>query len=157
MTDDHRRVLYLEDYPEGLEMSGGEYAVTTEEILEFGRRFDPQPFHTDPEAAASTHFGGLVAPGCLTFSIRSALVNQLEVRPALIAGLGVEKLELLHPVRPGDVLSLVFRVTAQRRSRSRPDRGIVTLEYAMRNQRTETVLSMSAQMLVESRASGAPQ
>jgi acyl dehydratase len=150
-----RSQFYFEDYAPGLVRSGGEYAVREEEIIEFGERFDPQPFHTDPQAAADSHFGGLVAPGCLTFSIRSALVNQLDFRPALIAGLGVERLALLEPVRPGDVLSLRLEVTARRRSASRPDRGIVELDYSMLNQKGEEVLSMSARMLVALRDPGA--
>jgi acyl dehydratase len=148
MNKADRRLFYFEDYTPGFEMTGGQYPVRAEEIIEFGERFDPQPFHTDSAAAADSHFGGLVAPGCLTFSIRSALVNQLDFRPALIAGLGVEKLDLPHPVRPGDQLSLRLRVLSRRRSDSRPDRGIVNLEYEIENQKDEVVLSMSAKMLV---------
>lgn len=144
--------LHLEDYEPGLTMSGGTYAVTEEEILEFGRRFDPQPFHTDPARAADSEFGGLVAPGCLTFCIRNALLHQLPARPALIAGLGVENLELSHPVRAGDRLSLRSTVLDRRRSRSRPDRGIVRIEYRVENQEGRAVLSMRASMLVKARS-----
>lgn len=148
MSETTPRSLYFEDYAPGFAMSGGHYAVREEEILEFGNRFDPQPFHTDPEAAADSHFGGLVAPGCLTFAIRSALVNQFDVRPALIAGLGVEQLALSEPVRAGDALSLRMRVLSRRRSKSRPERGVVELEYAVLNQNESVVLSMIAKMLV---------
>ncbi len=89
-----------------------------------------------------------MAPGCLTFSIRSALASQLEVRPALIAGLGVEQLDLPNPVRAGDVLHLELGVESRRRSRSRPDRGVVQLRYAMRSQKGDVVLSMRAKLLV---------
>ena len=148
MDNGDRRLFYFEDYTPGFEVMGGQYAVRAEEIIEFGERFDPQPFHTDSAAAADSHWGGLVAPGCLTFSIRSALTHQLEFRPALIAGLGVEKLDLPNPVRPGDQLALRLRVLSRRRSESRPDRGIVDLEYEIENQKNEVVLSMSASMLV---------
>jgi acyl dehydratase len=148
MAESKTDKLYFEDYAPDFVTTGGEYRVTSEEILEFGRRFDPQPFHTDPEAAARSHFGGLVAPGCLTFSIRTALVNQLGARPALVAGLGVEKLDLPNPVRPGDVLSLRQSVVSRRLSKSKPDRGIVTLQYEVRNQAEDVVLSMTGQMLV---------
>jgi acyl dehydratase len=157
-----QRTLYFEDYVVGFETNGGAYPVTLEEILEFGRRFDKQPFHNDPEAAARSHFGGLVAPGCLTFCIRTALANQMPERPALVAGLGVEKMDLSKPVRPGDVLSLRMRVTDRRPSSSRPDRGIVTMEHAVLNQHGEAVLSMISRMLVEIRqpavvAAGVPE
>jgi len=102
----------------------------------------------DPEAAQRSHFGGLVAPGCLAFSIRSALASQLDIRPALIAGLGVDRLDLPNPVRPGNVLSLRMRVLSRRRSESRPDRGIVTLEYEVLDQSAKVVLSMTDRSLV---------
>ena len=93
---------HLEDYAEALaagrRLAGGRYVVTEEEVLEFGRRFDPQPMHTDPVAAKEGPFGGLVAPGCLTFAIRNALYNQLPVRPALYAGLGLDQMLLPNPV-----------------------------------------------------------
>ncbi len=151
MAETEPEKLYFEDYSPGFERSGGAYLVTEEEILEFGRRFDKQPIHNDPAAAARSHFGGLVAPGCLTFCIRTALANQLPHRPALVAGLGVEKMDLAKPVRPGDVLSLRMRVTDRRLSTSRPDRGIVTMEHAVLNQRGEAVLSMISRMMVEVR------
>ena len=143
-----RPLFYFEDYTPGFEMTGGRYHVREQEIIEFGERFDPQPFHTDSTAAADSHFGGLVAPGCLTFSIRSALANQLDFRPALIAGLGVEMLDLPHPVRPDDELALRMRVLSRRRSESKPDRGVVEVEYEIENQNHDVVLSMSAKMLV---------
>lgn len=145
------RKLYFEDYVLDLEMNGGAYPVTEEEILEFGRRFDKQPIHNDRAAAERSHFGGLVAPGCLTFAIRTALGNQMPDRPALVAGLGVEKMDLAKPVRPGDVLSLRMRVVDRRVSAKRPDRGIVTMEHAVVNQKGEAVLSMISRMMVEVR------
>ena len=122
-----------------------------EEILEFGRRFDPQPFHNDPEAAARSHFGGLVAPGCLTFAIRNALANQLPERPALVAGLGLERMDLTHPVRPGDRLRLRITVLERRPSGSRPAAGIVTSQHEVLNQTDHVVLRMTARMMVRMR------
>jgi acyl dehydratase len=148
MENAEPRLFYFEDYRPGFETSGGEYRVREEEIIDFGKRFDPQPFHTDPVAAKASHFGELVAPGCLTFAIRSALAHQLDARAALVAGLGVERLDLREPVRPGDVLSLRLRVLSRRRSKSRPEAGIVELEYSMENQARQVVLSMTGKMLV---------
>lgn len=148
------RPLYFEDYTPDLALAGGHYRVSEEEILEFGRRFDPQPLHTDPEAAAAGPFGGLIAPGCLTFAIRNALYNQLPVRPALVAGLGLDDLQLPTPVRPGDTLSIEVAVEQTRRSKSKPDTGIVVTRQAVRNQRGETVLSMAAKMIVRARDAG---
>ena len=146
---------YFEDYArakaEGTRLTGGRYVVTEEEVLEFGRRFDPQPMHTDPVAAKDGPFGGLVAPGCLTFAIRNALHNQLPVRPALYAGLGLDQMLLPSPVRPGDVLSLRLEVVEARRSKSRPETGVVQTRQTVLNQGEETVLSMEAKMIVRAR------
>jgi acyl dehydratase len=147
--------FYFEDYAPDWKIEGGTYHVSEEEILEFGRRFDPQPFHVDPVAAASSPFGGLIAPGCLTFSIRQALYNQLPVRPVLIAGLGAEKMDLPTPVRPGDTLHLQVEVAEVRRSRSRPDRGIVTTQQSVVNQNGEIVLTLLAKMIVQARSGDA--
>ena len=143
--------FYFEDYTSDWKIEGGAYQVTEAEILEFGRRFDPQPFHADAEAAAQSPFGGLIAPGCLTFSIRQALHNQLPVRPALIAGLGADALDLPTPVRPNDTLHLKIEVVEARRSRSRPDRGIVATRQSVLNQNDEVVLTMIAKMIVRAR------
>lgn len=144
--------LYFEDYTEpDWVVTGGRYVVREAEILEFGRRFDPQPMHTDPLAAAAGPFGGLIAPGCLTFAIRNALYNQLPVRPVLIAGLGLETLDLPNPVRPDDVLGLQVSVIETRRSKSKPDTGIVTMHQVVSNQRQEVVLSMRSKMIVRAR------
>ena len=105
-------------------------------------------------SAAAGPFGGLIAPGCLTFSIRNALYNQLPVRPVLIAGLGLERLDLPRPVRPGDVLSITVGVESARRSNSRPETGIVTTQQSVLNQANEVVLSMVAKMIVRARESG---
>jgi acyl dehydratase len=151
MSEEKPKNLYYEDYAPGFELEAGAYLVTEEEILEFGRRFDAQPMHNDKAAAEAGPFGGLIAPGCLTFAIRTALANQLPGRPALIAGLGVEHMDLPKPVRPGDTLSLRMRVTERRRSASRPERGIITMEHQVLNQNGESVLTMTSRMMVEAR------
>lgn len=143
--------LHLEDYTPDFSMEGGGYDVEEAEILEFGRRFDPQPMHVDPVAAADGPFGGLVAPGCLTFCIRNALYNQLPGRPVLVAGLGVEEMALPNPVRPGDRLSIRVSVVETRRSRSKPDRGIVTMRQEVVNQDGAIALSMTSRMIVRAR------
>jgi acyl dehydratase len=145
------RLLYFEDYTPGWSSEGGDYEMREDEIREFGERFDPQPFHTDPEAAKRSHFGGLVACGPHVFCVRSALMNQQSTRPALVAGLGCEQLDLVNPVRPGDRLTLRIECLETRASRSRPDQGIVRLRNVVENQRREPVLTMIAKMLVKRR------
>jgi len=146
--------LCFEDIEVGSTSSVGEYAVTEAEILEFGRRFDPRPFHSDPVAAAASAFGGLVASGCHVFCIRSWLSSRLDPRPALVAGLGLEAMDLPTPVRPGDRLSLRVEVLDKRRSSSRPDRGIVRMRNTLVNRRGEPVMTLVAKLLVSCRAAG---
>src|SRR5690606_23916328 len=122
--------------------------VTEEEIMEFGKRFDPRPFHTDPVAARQSVFGGLVAPGCLVFALRSKLINQLNPPIAYLAGLGLEQMDLPHPVRPGDSLSLMVECMELRESLSHPDAGIVRFANILTNQHNKVVLSMIAKVMV---------
>ena len=140
--------LFFEDIEVGATARVGEYEVTEAEILEFGRRFDPRPFHTDAGAAEASEFGALVASGCHVFCIRSWLSSHLSPRPALIAGLGLEALDLPAPVRAGDRLSMRVEYLEKRLSRSRPDRGIVRMRNTIVNQRDEPVMTLVAKLLV---------
>ena len=140
--------LYFEDYRVGYRASAGPYPVREDEVIEFGRRFDPRPFHVDPVAAAESVFGGLVASGCHVFCIRSWLSNRLPDQPALLAGLGSEKLDLPNPVRPGDELFLEVECVDSRPSKSRAGCGVVKMRNLVRNQRGEEVMSLVALMLV---------
>lgn len=124
------------------------YVVSEAEIIEFGRRFDPRPFHVDPVAAKQSVFGGLVAPGCLVFALRSKLMNELQPPIVYLAGLGLENMELPHPVRPGDQLTLTIECLDRRESRSRADAGIVRFGNTMFNQDKQTVLTMIAKVMV---------
>jgi acyl dehydratase len=140
--------LFFEDIEVGATARVGEYEVTEAEILEFGRRFDPRPFHTDARAAGASEFGALVASDCHVFCIRSWLSSHLSPRPALIAGLGLEQLDLPAPVRAGDRLSMRVEYLEKRLSRSRPDRGIVRMRNTIVNQRDEPVMTLVAKLLV---------
>lgn len=140
--------IFFDDIAIGFSAHGGAYVVSEGEIIEFGRRFDPRPFHTDPVAAKDSIFGGLVAPGSLIFAIRSALMNSLEPRIAYLAGLGLETMQLHIAVRPGDTLSLLIECVDRRESRSRPEAGIIHFSNTIINQHGQTVLTMLAKVMV---------
>ena len=140
--------LHFEDYAVGYAARSGPYLVREEEVVEFGERFDPRPFHVDAEAAKGSAFGGLVASGCHVFCIRSWLSNRLPDQPLLLAGLGSERLDLPTPVRPGDQLSLEVECVDCRPSESRPGAGIVKMRNVVSNQRGEPVMTLDAVMLV---------
>src|SRR5580704_14937045 len=108
---------YLEDIRVGDRFRSPEYTVTADEIIEYARRYDPQPFHTDAAAARDSVFGGLVASGWYTAAISMRLLTQSEVGIAGgLIGLGVEELRWPHPVRPGDRLHIETEVLNTRAS-----------------------------------------
>ena len=136
---------YFEDYIPGAVHECGSIAVEEAEVLAFGRRFDPQPFHTQPEEAKESVFGGLIASGWHTASLMMRLfVDHYLSRVASLSSPGVDELRWLKPVRPGDELSLWVTVLETSRSRSKPDRGVVRSYIEVRNQRGEVVMTMKA-------------
>lgn len=100
-------MLYFEDFSVGQVLDLGSCAVSEEEIVAFARQFDPQPFHVDAEAAAASHFGGIVASGWHTCALlMRGIVDQLLLRSASHGSPGVDEIRWLQPVRPGDRLRL---------------------------------------------------
>jgi len=146
---------YFEDYVPGAVHRCGEMRVTEEEIIAFARRYDPQDFHTDPARAAGTMFGGLIASGWMTCGMMMRMfAEHYLTHNASLASPGVDELRWLQPVRPGDVLSLRVTVVEARRSKSKPDRGLVRSRIEVLNQRDEVVLSMLAMNMVGCREPG---
>ena len=133
--------LYFEDLHPGMMFnSSRSYKVTAEEIMEFGERYDPQPFHIDLAAGESSFFKGLAASGWLT----AAIVMRLRVESIHIAGgmlgAGVEEMRWMAPVRPGDSLRTEAEILSVRHSRSRPEYGVVRSRTTVYNQRNELVM-----------------
>ncbi len=139
---------FFEDYRPGEVIEFGEHLVTEEEILEYAKRYDPQPFHVDDKAAAESIFGGLIASGWMTGSIMMRLMVDHFVAPISSMGSpGVDEVRWLKPVRPGDRLHARVTVLETKRSQSKPDRGIVQVQQEMINQRGETVMSLRGMSL----------
>jgi len=135
--------LYFEDLQPGLVHQLGSVAVTEDEILDFARRWDPQSFHVDPEAAKQSVFGGLIASGWHTGAMWMRLyVDSLLDGAASMGSPGIEELRWLAPVRPGDTLDGRLTVLEATTSERRPDRGTVRIRGEMVNQDGVTVLSM---------------
>lgn len=134
---------YLEDFRPGDVHELGAVTVTAEEILEFGKRYDPQPFHVDPAAAELSPFGTLVASGWLTASLfMRCYVDALLTDSACCGSPGIDELRYHRPVRAGDVLTARLTVLGSRPSLSQPDRGIVQPRCEMLAADGEPVLSM---------------
>lgn len=143
---------WFEDYPAGAVFDIGEIAVEEQDVLDFAQRFDPQPFHTDPAAAAASHFGGLIASGWHTASLMMRLLATNFLSPVSSLGSpGVDELRWLRPVRPGDVLRGSVTVLSARRSASKPDRGLIESRIELHNQHGDAVFSTRAVSLLRCR------
>jgi acyl dehydratase len=132
---------FFEDFPVGAYAECGAVRVTADEIMTFATRYDPQPFHTDAEAAKRWPYGGLIASGWHTAAMAMRLVvdHFIDGETSLGSpGLGPIRWKL--PVRPDDVLRVAVRVTEARRSTSKPDRGTIVFELTVRNARDEVVM-----------------
>ncbi|WP_149537240.1 MaoC family dehydratase [Siccirubricoccus phaeus] len=143
--------IYLEDLTPGRLFTAGPVTVTEAEIIDFARRYDPQPFHTDPEAAKASFFGGLAASGWHTAAITMAMVVQAagNLAGGIIGGGG--ELQWTKPVRPGDQLRLEIEVLEVSPSRSRPDRGAALMRNRTLNQAGEEVQVFTVRLIVPKR------
>jgi len=143
---------FFEDYIAGATHEFGSIAVDQAEVIDFARRYDPQPFHTDPEAARKSAFGGLIASGWHTASLMMRVIVDHYLSPASSLGSpGVDELRWLRPVRPGDTLAVRVTILETNRSRSKPDRGVVRSSIEVLNQHGEVVMSVKALNLVRCR------
>lgn len=143
---------YFKDYVEGDVHSFGCVAVEADEIIEFAKRFDPQAFHTDPEAAKRTPFRGLIASGWHTVGLMMRLyVEHYLTHVASLASPGIDELRWLKPVRSGDTLSVRVTVLKATPSRSKPDRGAVTSFIEVFNQAGEAVMTLRAVNMIARR------
>jgi acyl dehydratase len=133
---------YFEDYVPGSVHEFGRITVDEESIDAFGKQFDPQLFHTDPDGAKSTIYGGLIASGWHTASLMMReCVRYYLPRAASLGSPGVDELRWFLPVRPGDRLTVRMTVLETSRSRSKPDRGIVVSLFEVLNQDRKVVMS----------------
>ncbi len=143
---------WFEDFQPGDVAEFGDREMTQAEIVEFAARYDPQPFHTDPEAAKTTQFGGLIASGWNTAAVMMRLlVDHFIPREASLGSPGVDELRWLRPVRPGDRLRVRVSVQKSVPSQSKPDRGIVRLLIEVLNQDGAVAMSMRSMMLLRRR------
>lgn len=137
------QTIHFEDFPVGKVRETGTWTVSKDEIMAFGRQFDPQPFHVDEAAAARSPYGGLIASGWHTCSLAMRLYCDAVLRHAASRGSpGVENVRWLLPVRPGDTLRVRVEVLESRPSGSKPEMGLVRSRWQVLNQRDEPVMTM---------------
>lgn len=145
--------LYFEDFYVGQKFASlGGVKVTSEEIKEFGSKYDPQPFHLDEAAGENSFFKGLAASGWLT----AAIVMRLRVQSLTVAGgmigAGVEEMRWTKPVRPGDSIHTEIEVVGVRQSNSRKDFGVVRTRTLAFNQNDEVVMRSTVNFLAPLRS-----
>jgi acyl dehydratase len=142
---------YFDDLKVGDRFKSELLEVTEKQIIEFARDFDPQVFHLEPARAEKTIFKGLIASGWHTAAITMQLfVQTLNFAEGAI-GLGVDELRWPNAVRPGDTLRVETEIIERRRSRSKPNYGIIRLRNVTTNQRGEIVQTMTANAMVPRR------
>jgi acyl dehydratase len=146
---------YFEDFSVGQRTEFGSVEVTREEVIDFARRYDPQPFHLSDEAAAQTHFGRLAASGWHTCAMTMGVIARYVVadRHAGLGSPGIDELRWLRPVYPGDRLTVTAEVIESIPSRSKPDLGILRNRTAVTNQDGVEVMRFTSIVMVRRRPS----
>jgi len=135
--------LYLEDFTPGQVLDSPPWMLTKNEIVNFAKKYDPQPFHIDEAAAAKSIYGGLLASGWQTIGIMMRLMwDTFLSNTASLGSPGCDEIRWLKPVRPGDTLRVRFTITEVTPSRSKPDRGIVRTFNEVLNQHGEVVMTV---------------
>jgi len=148
--------IYWEDLPPGKVIDLGTRVVPREEILEFGRRYDPQPFHTDEEAARQSIYGGLIASGWHTCAIMMRMLYDGLLRHSASMGSpGMDNLRWLKPVRPGDTLRGRMTILESRPLNSKPDIGMIKARWEVFNQHDELVMTVEGMGMYRRRQPGA--
>ena len=139
--------LYLEDFSVGQRFLSATHAIDAAQIKDFAAQFDPQPFHTSEEAAKDSFFHGLAASGWHTAAITMSLLvkSGMPIAGGLI-GAGCE-IDWPKPTRPGDVLRVESEVLSVTPSRSRPERGVITLHSQTKTQDNDVVQRMTSKLL----------
>ena len=141
---------YFEDLEVGARTNFGSYEVTREEVLEFARKYDPQPFHLSDEEAAKTHFGRLAASGWHTCAMTMAVIARhvVDEEQAGLGSPGIDELRWLKPVYPGDTLHVNGEIVEKTPSRSRPEMGSFRSQMIVTNQDDVPVLRFTSIVLI---------
>lgn len=138
---------YFDDIQVGEVWLSDPVTITREEIIAYAQQFDPQPFHLTEEGGRASMFGGMIASGWQLTAImmREMVKARLEGDVEAI-GRGVDRLRWLHPVRPGDAITIRREVTAKHLS-SRGDRGAIEFDFVLTNQEAEAVMTLTTSVL----------
>jgi acyl dehydratase len=144
---------YWEDFPVGETVTFGRHEVTREEVIAFAREYDPQPFHLDEEAAKATLLGGLAASGWHLCALLMRMCWDAFIHETAAMGSpGIEEMRWMRPVRPGHVLTIKRTVLDRRRSKSRPEMGLIKFRFDVHEQTGERLARMQNWIMIKVRA-----
>lgn len=142
---------YFEDLQVGQRIQVGAWSVSKKEAVEFARKWEPQPYHVDDTAAENSIYGGLTVCSLYLFAICTRLFFDYTPPIAVVGMLGKDRIVFPHPARVVDKLLYETECVDKRVSRTKPDRGIVTLLDRLLNEAGEVVLSQEVKLLVLTR------
>ncbi|MFT4520814.1 MAG: acyl dehydratase [Halioglobus sp.] len=147
-------MVYFEDIQLNIPKESTSTTLSKEQIINFAKEYDPQPFHIDEEAAKDYPFG-LIASGAHTYAISLKLWNAISTEQvASIGGLGIDEMRLSKPVKPGDQLRVKAYNKSKRESNSRPGYGILVSKVEVINQNNEVALSYKTAALIQKKPAG---
>jgi len=143
---------YFEDINDGEPLHCQKLIFTREDMIEFAKRFDPQPFHTDENAAKESIFGGLIASALHTLSACTRAVVDAQGDVAIVSGVGMDESKMFNPVRPGDILSVEAWWADLKRSQSKPYLGFAGIRCKVTNQNGEPIIECGYRYIVACRS-----
>ena len=144
-------VQYFEDHVVGTVRETGSVTVDEKDIIEFATQYDPQYFHIDKAAAEQSIYGGLIASGWHSAALAMRLLVDNRTYSAGLGSPGIDEIRWIKPVRPGDTLHVRTTLLEARRSRSKPDRGLLRTKCELINQNDEIVMTWVGMGLVRCR------
>lgn len=146
-------MIYYEDLTTGRRFHTASHTLSEDEIIAFASQFDPQPFHTDPQAAKTSVFDGLAASGWHTSSLTMRLITASELKYVAngLIGMGIRDMRWPRPTRAGDTLRAEIEVLGQKPSASQPDFGVVQLRWTTLNQHDDIAMQLETSIWVARR------
>jgi acyl dehydratase len=142
---------YFEDITDGEQLDCRDVVLAREEIVTFAKAFDPQPFHTDEDAARKSIFGGLIASSLHVLAACTRVVVEAQSDVAILGGVGMDEAKMFNPVRPGDTLHVEAWWTDLRRTRSKPNQGFAAIKCRVTNQSQDLVIEYGYRYLLATR------
>ena len=134
---------YFEDFQIGETWQSKTVTLSQTDMIDYAKVYDPQPIHTDPDAASDGPFGTVIASGWQIAALSMRLfVESGGYGETPVVGMGIEHLRWRRPVRPDDRLHVTREIIATERSETKPDRGMIKTKVSVTNQNDEVVMTL---------------